>query len=146
MNIKTWRLKLELYTKSEENKSWYNFGRVKKKKNNYTVNCENIKKLFWKQRTEYTLQTGKNDCSISQAKERQLKCVHTSARPPLCVFASLHGVLSRVLQFWLILLMVIRQLASTSPAIHHHVLGFSQPLHPHRQPDPGAFSHSLQIA
>lgn len=42
--------------------------------------------------------------------------------------------------------MVIRQLASTPPAIHHHVLGFSQPLHAHRPPDPGALSRCLQIA
>lgn len=44
--------------------------------------------------------SGKNSCPTSQLKKRQLKCVHTSARPPLaCVSASLHVVLSRVLQF-----------------------------------------------
>lgn len=46
-----------------------------------------------------------------------------------------------MLQFGLILRMVIRRLVSTSPAIHHHVLGFSQPLHSHRQSDSVAFSH-----
>lgn len=70
------------------------------------------------------------------------KNVHTSAWSSLnSIFAHLRILLSCMLQFGLILRMVIRWLASASPAIHHHVLGFSQPLHSHRQSDSVAFSH-----
>lgn len=70
------------------------------------------------------------------------KHVRTSAWSSLnSIFARPGILLSCVLQFGLILHMVVRRPASTPPAIHHHVLGFSQPLHAHRQPDPVAFSH-----
>lgn len=70
------------------------------------------------------------------------KHVHTSAWSSLnSILARLWILLSHMLQFGLILRMFIRRLASTSPAIHHHVLGFSQPLHSHRQSDSVAFSH-----
>lgn len=70
------------------------------------------------------------------------KRVRTSAWSSLhAIFAGLRILLSCMRQFALTLHVVIRRLASTSPAIHHHVLGFSQPLHSHRQSDSVAFSH-----